>query len=208
MWLKLFMILFEIIGQSVAIDRSHMINWIVPIISVSMNNDPKNYTQRLLRSIDFPVGVVAVQIGSSDPEVVSAIIGSLNSTLHNNQNIRNTDITVVSHNPGSANGFNFGLRHLLKAELSTAWVLHVNNDVAFYPGVLRNIHRSAEKALSHDPQFGIGFTSLCCGSEWSAVVFTKRMVAVVGLFDENFYPAYYEDGTYYCRAQWAHIVYL
>jgi GT2 family glycosyltransferase len=176
-------------------DHGNVLNRaVVPILSVSMNVDPKSYTQRLLRSIDFPVGLVIVQIGNADSTVVSAIIASLNSTLHTNENILSSRLTVLPHNPGSARCFNFGLSHLLAADHTTKWVLHVNNDVAFYPGVLRNIHRATEKCLHHDEKFGIGFTSLCCGGEWSAVVFARRMVEAVGLFDENFYPAYYEDG--------------
>jgi hypothetical protein len=194
--------LLVLVGVSATMDHGHALGRaVVPIISVSMNVDPKSYTQRLLRSIDYPVGLVVVQIGNADAAVVSAIVASLNSTLHANENILSSSIVTVRQNPGSAAGFNLGLRRLLAADhASTAataaakWVLHVNNDVAFYPGVLRNIHRATEKSLNHDPTFGIGFTSLCCGGEWSAVVFTRRMVEVVGLFDENFYPAYYEDG--------------
>jgi hypothetical protein len=49
-----------------------------------------------------------------------------------------------------------------------------------------------ERNLVQDPRFGIGFTSLCCGSEWSTVVITRRLIDSIGYFDENFYPAYYE----------------
>lgn len=46
------------------------------------------------------------------------------------------------------------------------------------------------------PLFGIGFTNLCCGGQWSAFAITKKMVEKVGLFDENFYPLYFEDFDY------------
>jgi hypothetical protein len=82
-------------------------------------------------------------------------------------------------------------------------VLIVNSDIAFYPGVLQRISRAVERQLRRDPLFGIGFTSLCCGSEWSAVVFTRRLVEKIGYMDENFYPAYYEDDDYAIRAYYA-----
>ena len=77
----------------------------------------------------------------------------------------------------------------------------MNNDIAFYPGVLKTLAEQVEMELIRNEKFGIGFTSLCCGGEWSAVVFTRRMVNKIGLFDENFYPAYYEDDDYGIRVR-------
>ena len=102
---------------------------------------------------------------------------------------------------GSAKGFNAGLRALYRGGVSnhSQWVFVVNSDIAFYPGVLRRVAKHTYKALKYNSTFGVGFTSLCCGSEWSAVLFTKRMVDKIGFFDENFYPAYYEDDDYGIR---------
>jgi hypothetical protein len=80
-----------------------------------------------------------------------------------------------------------------------SWALVMNYDIAFYPGVLRRIARSTEYHLKHDSGFGIGFTSLCCGGYFSALVLTDRLLKSVGYFDENFYPAYYEDDDYSVR---------
>eukprot|EP00597_Dinobryon_sp_UTEXLB2267_P008438 CAMPEP_0170085274 /NCGR_PEP_ID=MMETSP0019_2-20121128/20198_1 /TAXON_ID=98059 /ORGANISM="Dinobryon sp., Strain UTEXLB2267" /LENGTH=236 /DNA_ID=CAMNT_0010301653 /DNA_START=401 /DNA_END=1111 /DNA_ORIENTATION=- len=101
---------------------------------------------------------------------------------------------------------------------SIDWVLVVNNDVAFYPGVLKHLTRGVSRLLSHSGKsihhhsinipdkippgrttFGVGFTSLCCGGEWSAVIFSRKLVQAIGYFDENFYPAYYEDDDYAIR---------
>ena len=40
----------------------------IPLMSVSMNVDPKNYVARLIKSIDFPVKRILVQIGAPDDE--------------------------------------------------------------------------------------------------------------------------------------------
>ena len=56
----------------------------------------------------------------------------------------------------------------------------------------QNISNQMEDNIKQNNNFGIGFTSLCCGSEWSAVMFTRRIIDRIGYFDENFYPAYYE----------------
>ena len=83
------------------------------------------------------------------------------------------------------------------------WGIVVNADIAFYPNILFTLAHQVEAALVSNKKFGIGFTSLCCGSEWSAVVFTTRVAQEVGLMDENFYPAYYEDEDYGIRIRLA-----
>lgn len=64
------------------------------------------------------------------------------------------------------------------------WVLIVNNDIAFYPHTLKQITITVQKQLSQSNlrNANIGFTNLCCGSEWSAVVFTKRLVNKVRIY--------------------------
>ena len=171
----------------------------VPLISVSLNVDSKNYLPRLLRSIDHPVDRVVVQVGNSESAVVADVRAKVINASISLPHLNVTLASVLAGNPGSANGFNFGLRNMLSGSSTAGWVLVVNGDIAFYPGVLARIARNVERHLARDPLFGIGFTSLCCGSEWSAVVFTRRVVDRVGLLDENFYPAYYEDDDYAIR---------
>jgi hypothetical protein len=64
------------------------------------------------------------------------------------------------------------------------WVLIVNNDIAFYPHTLKQIITTVQKQLSQSNlrNANIGFTNLCCGSEWSAVIFTKRLVNKVRIY--------------------------
>jgi GT2 family glycosyltransferase len=170
----------------------------IPMISVSLNMDKHRYLPRLLKSIDYPVDMICIQIGNSDPLIVQQIIEDVQFTRIANPKL-NIQISTLDINPGSAKGFNFGLRNMMLSPSKPAWVLVVNNDIAFYPGVLNRIQQQVSQALVSNPSFGIGFTSLCCGGEWSAVIFTRRMVTEVGFFDENFYPAYYEDDDYGIR---------
>ena len=176
--------------------------WSVPVLSVSLNTDPKNYTSRLIRSIDYPVDKLFVQIGNADKNVVNMLFHSTNASASLNPMVRDFIIVTLPYNPGSSKGFNFGLKAMSATtgdSNRSEWVLVVNNDIAFYPGVLKKIAKSTARALHHNDTFGVGFTSLCCGSEWSAVVFTERLVSKIGYFDENFYPAYYEDDDYGIR---------
>jgi GT2 family glycosyltransferase len=91
-----------------------------------------------------------------------------------------------------------GKKHMHKYK-PPQWGIVVNTDIAFYPDVLFTLAHQVEEALTANDKCGIGFTGLCCGSEWSAVVFTTRVAQQVGLMDENFYPAYYEDEDYGIR---------
>ncbi len=199
--LSLFAGIFDNLSvQGNNIESGSKYNTPIPIISVSMNSDLRNYTVRLMKSIDFPVTQLSIQIGNSDLRTVESILAGINAHKLENSYIGSVKVVCLNYNPGSAKGFNFGLNHLITNDSDgPTWVLVVNNDIAFYPGVLRRIGRSVERALSHDQNFGVGFTSLCCGSEWSAVAFTRRLVRAVGLVDENFYPAYYEDDDYGIR---------
>jgi GT2 family glycosyltransferase len=63
------------------------------------------------------------------------------------------------------------------------WVL-INDDAWFYPGSLARIEAEVDtEALNF-----IGITP-----EWSAPVFGEGMVRKVGLYDERFYPLYFDD---------------
>ena len=204
----------------------------IPLLSVSMNVDPKNYIARLIKSIDIPVQRLLVQIGTTvfnmsllllksssfynclgnkDHKVVRKIVKSVKEAMSENSlYVTSVEFNLLDFNPGSAKGFNFGLRTMMRCGFpfidwlllifqplyntyyrssgvdAVDWVLIVNNDISFYPGVLRQISRGVHKAMSsahtHTPHsssskgksitrqlfgtkernsFGVGFTSLC-----------------------------------------------
>jgi GT2 family glycosyltransferase len=63
------------------------------------------------------------------------------------------------------------------------WVL-INDDAWFEPGSLARIEAEVDtEALNF----------LGCTPEWSAPVFGEGMVRKVGLYDERFYPLYFDD---------------
>jgi GT2 family glycosyltransferase len=66
------------------------------------------------------------------------------------------------------------------------WVL-VNDDAWFEPGALAKI---AEKA---DPN-ALSFVDIV--PDWSCIVLGERVVEKVGLYDERFYPLYFDDNDY------------
>ena len=208
----------------------------VPLITVTLNEDRRRYLLRLLKSIDYPVDLVLIKIGSSNATAVQEMTSEANlgkALLKKRFRGVHVVIETLDKNPGAAVGFNTCLRYLQSSvgigkgftanasisEIVPAhikdrkgrkhmhkykppqWGIVVNTDIAFYPNVLFILAHKVEEALAVNDNFGIGFTSLCCGSEWSAVVFTTRVAEKVGLMDENFYPAYYEDEDYGIRVR-------
>ena len=63
------------------------------------------------------------------------------------------------------------------------WVL-VNDDAWFEPGQMANIPDQVDTQ-------GLNFLDIV--PKWSGVVFGEGMVEKVGLYDENFYPLYFDD---------------
>lgn len=177
----------------------------IPVLSVSLNSDRNHYVSRMLKSIDHPIERIVIQFGNDDSNSVRDFVNEIQQLTSNatESRLRNVTISTIRSNPGSANGFNFGLRSMM--ETSAPWVLVINSDIAFYPGVLHRISKHADRATAKDDKFGLGFTDLCCGSEWSAVVFSRKLVETIGFFDENFYPAYYEDDDYAIRSHLANM---
>lgn len=147
------------------------------------------------------LGSIVIQIGNSDPSIRRSLISTVQSLRLANPNL-NINLYIMDENPGSAAGFNFGLRNMM-LNANCPWVLVVNSDIAFYPGVLKRISKHAYNSIESVEKFGLGFTSLCCGGEWSALVFTRSLISSVGYFDENFYPAYYEDDDFAIRTHHA-----
>jgi hypothetical protein len=107
-------------------------------------------------------------------------------------------------------GCAFGMNEAVLASPGAPWWLLVNYDVAFTPfEVLGRIAAAVEKRLpsasasaSTSPPFALHTFTFEYGAvnPWSNFAITRQAVAEVGLFDENFYPAYWEDADYALRA--------
>lgn len=53
----------------------------IPLLSVSLNTDSKNYLARLLDSVDYPVRSIIVQIGNNNRTIREEIIGNATKIL-------------------------------------------------------------------------------------------------------------------------------
>jgi len=98
-------------------------------------------------------------------------------------------VTVLSMpgNLGVAGSWNLGIKTLYRDD---RWFF-ASNDVVFEPGSLEILSqaRTDQLTLVSDPPF------------WQTFVVGEKVVEWVGLFDEAFMPAYYEDNDYMWRVE-------
>ena len=93
-------------------------------------------------------------------------------------------VMTPEHNLGVAASWNY----IIESNPDAPWWCIVNSDIEFAPGDLERLAR-------HMETLG-GFSFLLTPSAFGI---TKEVVEAVGLFDENFHPAYYEDNDYVYR---------
>ena len=92
---------------------------------------------------------------------------------------------ATRHNLGVAASWNL----IIKATPMAPWWCIVNSDIEFEKG---DLSRLAGNILP-----GPGIFQL---DGFAAFAITRKAVELIGLFDENFVPAYYEDNDFYRRA--------
>jgi hypothetical protein len=142
-------------------------------------------------SLDFPVARIVVVVQGQHRSALDQA-AALEAQAREN-------VTVV-YQPiqlGCAGGWNEAIR---LAPSAPYWLL-ANNDVAFFPGQLRAVAEALARRYSTNSK---AFTWKLFGATCFAV--TAPLVKAVGLFDENIFPAYYEDNDFfgarlhaYCR---------
>lgn len=161
---------------------------LLPLVGVPVLNRP-DLLERLLASLDVPVQTLAIVDNSSeqrgvDAEAMRCLLGRLEREgLPGVQQVR---IARPFGNAGVASAWNQILLGFPDASLA----LIVNNDVAFPPGVLG---KALELIDSSRAQF---LPLLPDGQAFSAFLITARTWDTIGLFDDNFHPAYCEDMDY------------
>jgi hypothetical protein len=97
----------------------------------------------------------------------------------------------LPHNLGVSASWNLGI----KASPRAPWWLIVNSDIEFAPGDLAQVAAAA----SSEP----GIWHATEAADFAAFAISHSAIEVIGLFDENFVPAYYEDNDYARRAHLA-----
>lgn len=140
--------------------------------------------------------------GSVRPDQILILDNSMGalSTYIEENNIPTTDsdvtVLLARYNLGCAQGWNAMMEIVMKL-LPDAYCLISNDDIIFHHDTIELFSR----AIEDNPDEII----YCSGGVKAANAFSlfacnpKKLADTVGWFDENIWPAYYEDGSmYYC----------
>jgi hypothetical protein len=149
-------------------------NLIVPVLN------RYDLLQRMLSSVDYPVEhLLIIDNGASGVEH--------SFELDVPDCVEHTTYLPMPANLGVAASWNLGVKSFPYAD---RWFFG-SNDVQFYPGALEGLSgaRRDEITLSGDFPF------------WQAFCVGYEAVRRLGLFDEGFFPAYFEDTDYLRRAE-------
>lgn len=164
----------------------------VPVAGFAVLSDPRKYSRRSISSIDFPVHTFRLAITGQHDEINVELLTALKevTTL---KNIYRLLVTFHDSNIGCAGGWN----RVLQADSAAPWYLVMNNDIAFPAGVLGRIHKNLHQHVTADPVAnGFAVFGLPDLALYSTFAMSQKVVEKVGLFDENFWPVFFEDNDY------------
>ena len=96
-------------------------------------------------------------------------------------------------NLGVAASWNYLIRLAFDRNPHLNWLLLLNDDIELHGGQLALIREELLYAECRGSWFMAG------PFQWSVFALSRACVSKVGFFDENFYPAYFEDNDYHRR---------
>jgi GT2 family glycosyltransferase len=148
-------------------------NLIVPVLN------RYDLLDRMVSSIDYPVGhLLIIDNGASDVlEDMGIDVPAC---------VAHTTYLPMPANLGVAASWNLGIRSFPYAE---RWFF-ASNDVQFQPGALQRLSEARSEEIALSAMFPY----------WQAFSLGYEAVKRLGLFDEGFFPAYFEDTDYLRRA--------
>lgn len=151
----------------------------IPVFAVPILNRGDLLT-RLFQSIDYPVYRFVIINNGTNPSVDLAI----NRILKKHSNV---DVIRPGGNIGVAASWN-----LVTQQYPAPYHFICSNDIQFQRG---DMARMAQAAKNPEEAIIVG------NFGFAYFIVTKKGMETVGTFDENFYPAYYEDCDWMRRAR-------
>jgi GT2 family glycosyltransferase len=161
----------------------------IPILGVPIVNG-FHWLDRLIKSIDFPIDQLIILNNNSDD---IELVNSLNLLAdHKYSYINKIKVCHLPANIGVAASWNL----IIKSNINAPYWLISNHDIGFTPGLLKNFFDTAQNndigiVYGSGGDFGDGGYDIFLIKDW--------VIQKIGLFDENFYPAYCEDADYIMR---------
>lgn len=173
----------------------------IPIMSIGIVGDTMNFFPRLIHSIDHCIDNLVVMRSMKSGTSVDHAVSVIRSKP---QIFKNLTLIESSHNIFSASeGWNAGLKIFPESK----WFLICAYDVEFLPRQLRRFTRRffndtgiypASNLVKNNFVFS-NWQNLLPGG-YNLFAFTNQVFKALGYFDQNFFPAFYEDDDYHRRA--------
>lgn len=140
---------------------------------------------RCVKSVDHPIGTLfIVENSNGKNEELRSVCERISKRDFPNASVFG-NIRIESHkNKGCGPSWNYIIKNS-----EGPWLI-VGNDIAFLPGSLKSFDETLEKNPEADMIFGDGYNSF---------LMMEKGFKRIGDFDENFYPAYYEDVDHWYR---------
>lgn len=138
---------------------------------------------RCVLSVDSEIETLFIINNGEDRGVAEAILRIERRDIPNAAMFKNVRIEKY-RNLGCAKSWN----HMVRTSPG-AWIIS-GNDIQFSPGDVGRI----KETLAENQD-----TSIVCAMGYAVYCFTPLGVRAVGMFDENFYPAYFEDNDHFRR---------
>jgi len=123
-------------------------------------------------------------------------VASMN--VHKLSNLVIVDNVPPNENLGVAGSWNVGARRVLDQNLD--WLV-ICSAACRFGAPHGQDWLDALDAAQHD---GAVAVEAAHGIGWHLIAFSRQLIERVGLFDENFYPAYFEDNDYSWRIKCAY----
>lgn len=165
----------------------------MPVVGVPITPGMLDYSARFVASIDSATDTLVLVVNGFD-EATSAWVEDLQPGAF----VRRIIKVFAPENLGVAGATN---RILFETPEAPFWFIS-NNDIKLAPGALAEMCRAAKAA---DASVGSMHPVMLSGifphrdHGWSAFVLLKPVVEALGIWDENLWPAYAEDGDYETR---------
>jgi GT2 family glycosyltransferase len=151
------------------------------------------WIKKQLESIDYPIENYIII--NNNAECLARDLDIIVSKKH--PFIKNMKVYHMPYNLGCADGWNTIIKSFL---FSPYWVI-LNDDVSFTPGFLEELYECSEN--NKDAGFIHGKPCLLHGlsrfGSYDMFLIRDWVVKEYGLFDVNYYPAYFEDFDYMMR---------
>lgn len=157
----------------------------IPLLATNLDYDTEGFLARLLEGwSDAKARHKLVVAGGCDPSTIEAVAFVRRE---------HPDIAVFREREmlGCAPGWNKALDYMMHHE-DVEWCLIFNTDIYVPPGSLDVLAEEIWEEYDRDPGFCRGFFNVTAGPDAVVFAFTRRGMQMLGKFDENIYPAYYE----------------